>query len=272
MTVSAMMMRRFSAVASVTEESDLETVADKIMLHNIGAVVVLTTAGRLVGIITDNDLVKAMSRHKSQFPTLKAREIMDPEVHTCRSDETELEIMAVMSEKQIRHMAVVVGENVVGLVTLDEAVRHRLQKIKQLTETAHEEADNDGGLALVNQHLKETWNIFEVFRAVIAVQEQTGLEKLDDRARQLLWVIGDADNAGKLLQVSDLTESHKLGTFPTVRKHLDELIEAGLIEDAASSGGRAKRFQLSQRGRDIFRQMSNAVSDRLVPLAAGSFC
>lgn len=270
MTVSAMMMRRLSAVASVTEDDDLETVADKLALHSLGAVVVLSMTGRLVGIISDNDLVKAMSRHKSQFPTLKAKDIMNADVYTCRSDETELEIMTVMTEKQIRHMAVMLGESVIGLVTLDEAVKYRLQKIKQLNERAHEEADKDRRLALVDQHLKESWSIFEVFRAVSAVQEQTGLEKLDDRTKQLLWLIGDGDNAGRPLQVRDLTVGHKLGTFPTVRRHLDELIEAGFIEDAVSTDGRAKRFQLSQRGRDIFGQMSKAVSDTILPLATGS--
>ena len=47
---------------------------------------------------------------------------MNPEVFTCRSDETELEILTIMSQKQIRHMAVMLDESVIGLVTLDEAV------------------------------------------------------------------------------------------------------------------------------------------------------
>lgn len=270
MTVSAMMMRRFSAVASVIEHDDLETVADKLTLHDIGAVVVLSAAGRLIGITTDGDMVKAFSRRKTELAQLTAKDIMNPDVHTCRSDETELEIMTVMSERQIRHMAVMLGESIVGLVTLDEAVKHRLAKVRELTEKAQNEVDQGKRLALLDQHLKESWSIFEVFRVVSSVQEQTGLATLDDRAKQLLWLIGDADSAGTPLQVKDLMVGHRLGTFPTVRRHLDDLMEAGLVEHAVAPDLRGKPFQLSQRGRDIFRKMSKAVSDTIFPLSTAS--
>jgi len=272
MTVSAMMMRRFSAIASVAETDGIDAVASKLAHQNLGAVVVLGVSGRLAGIITEGDLVKAFAHRKAKLPELVAKDIMNADVHTCRSDETELEIMTVMTEKRIRHMVVMMGESVVGLVTLDEAVRQRLQKVRLLNEMAAQQVDNDRRLALVDQHLKETWSIFEVFRAVSAVQDQTGLNRLDDRSKQLLWWIGEADNMGRPLQVKDLMVGHRLGSFPTVRKHLDELLEAGLIEYAPAFDGRGKPFQLSPRGRDVFGQMTRAVSDTIVPLATASCC
>lgn len=264
------MMRRFSAVASVLETDDLDTVADRLTLHDTGAVVVLSTAGRLVGIITDGDLVKTYSRRKAELSELKAEDIMNPDVHTCRSDESELEILTVMAEKQIRHMAVMLGENVVGLVTIDEAVRHRLLKLRQLTVQAHSEPNAVKRLALVDQHIRENWSIFEVFRVVSAVQEQTGLANLDDRAKQLLWVIGDADSEGRQLQIKDLMFGNRLGTFPTVRRNLDVLLEKGFVESAESSDLRSKRFRLSQRGCEAFAQMTRAVANTIMPLPTAS--
>lgn len=272
MTASAMMMRRFSELASVFEGESLEHVADKLAHHNIGAVVVLNTTGRLVGIITDSDLVKAFSQRKSELSGLCAKDVMDPDVHTCRSDESELEIMTVMSEKQIRHMAVMSGESFLGLVTLEEAVKQRLLKVRQLTENAQKEADQRKRQAIVDQHLKESWSIFEIFRVVSAVQEQTGLVNLEDRAKQLLWVIGDADSAGQPLQIKDLMVGNRFGTFPTVRRHLDELMEAGLVERAEARDLRSKRFQLSPRGREVFGQMTKAVSNTITPLAIANCC
>lgn len=272
MTVSAILMRRYSAIASVTETDDIDAVASKLAYHNIGAVVVLSTTGGLIGIITDGDLVQAFCHRKAQLPTLTAKDIMNVDVHTCRSDETELEIMTVMTEKQIRHMVVMVDESIVGLVTLDEAVKHRLAKVRHLTEQAQQEADNSKRLAMVDQHLKETWSIFEVFRAVSAVQKVTELAKLDDRSKQLLWCIGEADNMGRPLQIKDLLVGHELGTFPTVRRHLDELLEVGLIEYGVRTDGRGRPYQLSQRGREVFGQMTKAVADTIVPLATASCC
>lgn len=82
MTVSEIMMRRFSAVASVVDSDDLPTVADRLALHGIGAVVVLTPEGGLVGMISDGDLVKALARRRAEFDQLRARDIMNREVCT----------------------------------------------------------------------------------------------------------------------------------------------------------------------------------------------
>ena len=141
---------------------------------------------------------------------------MNPEVFTCRSDETELEILTIMSQKQIRHMAVMLDESVIGLVTLDEAVKQRLHKERQLNELAVHEPDNEKRLALVDRHLKESWNIFEVFRAVCSVQDDMGLTLLSDRTKQLLWLVGDAEDTGNPLRLKDLT----YGADPTLARRL----------------------------------------------------
>ena len=266
MSVSEIMMRRFSAVASVVESDDLRTVADKLALHGIGAVVVLSEAGRLAGMISDGDLVKALSARRDAFDSLSARDIMNGEVCTCRPDETELEILKVMIARNIRHMAVMMGENVIGLVTIEEVVKQRLEKIGHLTNTAARQPDPAARLAMLDRHLKENLGIFGLFRAVNAVQEETGLAEIDARARQILWVIGEAEAAGTPLQVRDLMVGRKWGTYPTVRRHVGELEKKGLVlhilaGDAAGSRGR--RFVLSPRGREVFQRMDSAVTGSL---------
>lgn len=266
MTVSEIMMRRFSAVASVVETDDLRTVADKLALHRLGAVVVLSPSGAPAGMISDGDLVRALSARRSEFDALQARDIMSHEVFTCRSDETELEIMKVMVEKQIRHMAVMMGENVVGLITLEEAVRQRLEKIGRLTDKAAQQPDAAARLAMLDRHLTENAGVFELFRTVNAVQEQTGLAGVDARARQILWVIGEAEAAGAPVQIRDLMTGRKWGTYPTVRRHLAELEAKGLVVHAlvAGDGGKGRRFLLSERGREVFARIGSAVSHSLL--------
>jgi CBS domain-containing protein len=261
MTVSAIMMRRFSSIASVVDNDDFQTVADKLALHDIGAVVVLSDGGKLAGLISDGDLAKAVHRYRDKATSLRAKDFMVTEVYTCRSDETETEIMTVMSERNIRHMPVMIGENVIGLVTLDEAVKHRIQKVKQLSESAAQEADNEKRLAMLDKHLKESWNIFAVFRAVCAVQEETGLALLEDRSKQFLWMIGDGDNAGTPLQLKDLMQGHRWGVYYTVRRYIQELKNEGLITSGQIPGKKGSWFRLTDRGRDAFERMTKAVGD-----------
>lgn len=264
MTVSAMMMQKFTVLASVPDSDSFAKVADKIARNGLGAVVVLGQAGQLAGMVTEADMVKAYSRHHGRVEALTAADIMTADVHTCRSDETELEIMTVMVERRIRHMPVMLGESVVGLVTLDEAVRLRLQKVRELNERMAGEPSAGKRQAMVERHMKQSWSIFELFRAVNGVQEEAGLAALDERSRHLLWLIGAGESAGTPLRLRDLMAGHRWGSYPTVRRYLDELLNAELIQHAPSDDGRGKPFALSPRGRQVFARMTAAVADAIL--------
>ena len=263
-------MQRFAAIGSVFENDVIETVANKLIHHGIGAVVVLSTTGRLVGIIADGDLVKALPRRMNDFSELTAKDVMNADVHTCRSDEKELSIMTVMTEKKIRHMVVIHGDSVVGLVTLDEVLKHCLLKVEHLAEKVQQETTKSERVAALDQQTMESWSIFEVLRAVSAVQEETALAMLDDRAKQLLWTIADACNAGRPIQVKDLMVGHKFGSFPTVRKHLDELWKAGLVEYAPAPDRRSKPLQTTHLANEIFKEMTKRLSHTILPLSTSA--
>ena len=129
------------------------------------------------------------------------------------------------------------------------------------------EPDNEKRLALVDRHLKESWNIFEVSRAVCSVQDDMGLTLLSDRTKQLLWLVGDAEDTGNPLRLKDLMMGHKQGAYPTVRRHIAELVEAGLITRSLPIEGRGRQFLLSERGRNGFARMTRAVSDAIMAVA-----
>lgn len=172
-----------------------------------------------------------------------------------------------MVARQIRHMAVMMGENVIGLITIEEAVKQRLEKIGQMTDRAVHQPDPAARLALLDRHLKENWSIFELFRAVAAVQEETGLADVDARARQILWVIGEAEATGAPLQLRDLMVGRRWGTYPTVRRHVLDLEKKGLVVHALAQGeggARGRRYRLSPLGRELFTRMGSAVSESLL--------
>jgi CBS domain-containing protein len=111
------MRREFITVAP---EDTLGEVAQKMVDLNVGSVVV-KDFGRLIGILTERDLLKAMAGrvHTSEA---RVREWMTPEPITAAPTTTTDEAAKTMLENGFRHLPVVEGDSVVGVVSLRRVV------------------------------------------------------------------------------------------------------------------------------------------------------
>jgi CBS domain-containing protein len=119
--LSEVMRREFITVAP---EDTLGEVAQKMVELNVGAVVV-KDFGRLIGILTERDLLKAMADrvHTSEA---RVREWMTADPVTASPATTTEEAAHTMLENGFRHLPVVEGENVVGVVSLRRVVAGQL--------------------------------------------------------------------------------------------------------------------------------------------------
>jgi CBS domain-containing protein len=91
--------------------------------RDIGAVLVVEH-DRLVGIFTERDYArKIVLRGKLSHDTA-VREVMTEQVIFVRPEQTVEECMAIMSEREVRHLPVVEGDRLVGMVSIRDVVRH----------------------------------------------------------------------------------------------------------------------------------------------------
>ncbi len=114
----------------------LQVMADK----NVGALLVMD-GGQLIGIITERDYArKVILRGKSSLDT-PVREIMTDKVQTVKSDQTVEECMALMTDKRFRHLPVMEGNKLVGVVSIGDLVKEVIseqeQTIRQLESYIH---------------------------------------------------------------------------------------------------------------------------------------
>ncbi|GBQ31002.1 putative cystathionine-beta-synthase O [Gluconacetobacter azotocaptans DSM 13594] len=120
-------------VFTVREDMPVGQIADAMVRHRIGAVPVMNMAGRLAGLVSERTLVTALSTHGTHFGRLVARDIMARDVPTATLDESIMEIGRRMTERRTRHLPVIDDGAVIGLVSIGDIVKARLEEAEHVT-------------------------------------------------------------------------------------------------------------------------------------------
>ncbi len=96
--------------------------------NNIGAVVVLSPIRDLLGIFTERDLLKRVVAKKKDPAKTKIQEVMTPNVMVAQASDSALELLQVMQREKFRHLPVVDGRKVIGIISLKDFTDCLLQK------------------------------------------------------------------------------------------------------------------------------------------------
>ena len=107
---------------------------------NIGALVVSTDGTHMEGIVSERDIVRKL-RNFDQPGSVTVGEIMTSDVRVCEPDDTLDELMGVMTEYRVRHVPVLDGDVLVGVLSIGDAVKSRMDQLEferdQLTHYLH---------------------------------------------------------------------------------------------------------------------------------------
>lgn len=117
-----------SEVVSILPSETLGAAAKKLTEHRIGALVVRDRIGRIVGMLSERDLVIALSQHGANAVTTPVSEAMTPEVITCRPGDAVRDLMALITAKRIRHIPVCEGERLLGIVSIGDVLKSRIDE------------------------------------------------------------------------------------------------------------------------------------------------
>ena len=109
------------AVISCREDEPLECAVAKMYAANVGSVVVVDEAGRPVGIVTERDIVRLLAQ-EVDFKT-PLGQVARKGLVTASPDDSVLSAAVKMVENNIRHMPVVEGERLVGVISIRDVLR-----------------------------------------------------------------------------------------------------------------------------------------------------
>ncbi len=132
MDVESILVNKGRSVATLPPDATLRALVSELAERRIGAMVVADPGGGAIrGIISERDVVRACAQNGTAALDIKVSEVMTRDVFTCSPRDQIVDIMGLMTKQRIRHVPVVDGDQLVGIVSIGDVVKFRLGELDQ---------------------------------------------------------------------------------------------------------------------------------------------
>jgi CBS domain-containing protein len=131
MTVKAILSVKGTEVLTIEPTTNLAAAAKLLAERKIGALVVTGPDQRVVGIVSERDIVQELAAHGPAALDLALTEVMTRKVMTCSASDTISSVMERMTAGKFRHLPVVEQGRLAGLVSIGDVVKYRLHQMEQ---------------------------------------------------------------------------------------------------------------------------------------------
>ena len=129
MTIESILRRKGTDVTTIAPEASIKRAADWLRARNIGALVVKSDSA-IVGLISEREIVHAFSRFGEAAGSMAVKDIMQYGVPTVSPDESVDRVMKLMTHHRVRHLPVLSGGELAGIVSIGDVVKYRLEDLE----------------------------------------------------------------------------------------------------------------------------------------------
>lgn len=134
MNVEAILKAKGHRVLTVRPDASAPVVARMLLLEQVGAVVVSEDGVRLAGIVAERDLVHGFAEHGELLSEKRAADLMRREVPTCSPRDSLKHVMRQMTRQRARHLPVLDGGRLCGVVSIGDVVKNLLEELELETD------------------------------------------------------------------------------------------------------------------------------------------
>jgi CBS domain-containing protein len=138
MTISIILASKGREVVTVAPSASLASAVGLLVEKCIGAVLILGADRRIVGILSERDVVRALAERGAGALDEPVSQTMTRKVSTCNENESVFNIMERMTDERSRHVPVVDQGKLVGIVSIGDVVKHRLQVMERDSAAMHD--------------------------------------------------------------------------------------------------------------------------------------
>lgn len=129
-TVAQLIGGKGGDVFSIQPEETLGQAVQVLRDKRIGALIVTDGNGALCGILSERDIVRKLADTPGQTLPQSVHDVMTSSVETCAPNDTLVSVLKRMTAGRFRHMPVVSGEKLMGMVTIGDVVNYRLTELE----------------------------------------------------------------------------------------------------------------------------------------------
>jgi CBS domain-containing protein len=130
MSVAAILKAKGAHVETTRPDTTLHTVVWDLKLKGIGALVVSEDGVTVLGLVSERDIVRALAEHGPRLLSTPVAQLATAPVVTCAPGESLTAVMARMTHHRVRHLPVVEGGKLRGIVSIGDVVKQRLDELE----------------------------------------------------------------------------------------------------------------------------------------------
>ena len=130
MSVGEILKEKGADVETIDGDATVAEAVERLRDERIGAVVVSADGRTVQGVLSERDVVIGLADHRDALLNMKVRDLMTRSAATCSPDDGVEKVMLEMTELRARHLPVVDGGRLVGIVSIGDVVKNRLDEVQ----------------------------------------------------------------------------------------------------------------------------------------------
>ena len=134
MTVKAILERKGHDVLTLGPNDHLSDAIRLLAEHRIGALVITNGDRKIVGILSERDIVRVIAKEGAAALSLAVRSAMTPKVKICNENHTVNQVMEIMTQGRFRHIPVEKDGLLNGIISIGDVVKRRIEDVEREAE------------------------------------------------------------------------------------------------------------------------------------------
>ena len=131
MSVSHILKLKGRDVITALPSATVKAVAEILSSKRIGAVVISSGGGKIEGIVGEREIVRAVASAGAAALDKPVSTVMTTNVRTCNEEDSEMGLMALMTQHRIRHLPVATNGKLSGMISIGDVVKFRIEEIER---------------------------------------------------------------------------------------------------------------------------------------------
>ena len=130
MIVSQLLKSKGFQVYTVSEETNIIEISRILSEKRIGVAVIINESKNVIGILSERDIIRGLSKYGEKVLDMPSKALMTKNVITIGLDSHIDDLMREMTNSRIRHMPIVEDEKLVGLISIGDVVKNRVEELQ----------------------------------------------------------------------------------------------------------------------------------------------